>query len=128
MRSSGGSDAASRTSTRVPSGNQAAFTHSIHQTAFSAREVASAEHLPAREVAKSVVVHSDVGYAMLVVPANKLVDFQEVRLELGFKQLRMVTEFELGKLFPDCELDAMPPRSEERRVGKECRSRWSPYH
>src|SRR2546422_8807438 len=23
---------------------------------------------------------------------------------------------------------AMVPRSEERRVGKECRSRWSPYH
>ena len=22
----------------------------------------------------------------------------------------------------------IPPRSEERRVGKECRSRWSPYH
>ena len=22
----------------------------------------------------------------------------------------------------------MPARSEERRVGKECRSRWSPYH
>ena len=28
-------------------------------------------------------------------------------------------------------LDALEPeltRSEERRVGKECRSRWSPYH
>ena len=24
--------------------------------------------------------------------------------------------------------DAMFARSEERRVGKECRSRWSPYH
>ena len=24
--------------------------------------------------------------------------------------------------------DAMKKRSEERRVGKECRSRWSPYH
>ena len=23
---------------------------------------------------------------------------------------------------------ARPCRSEERRVGKECRSRWSPYH
>ena len=23
---------------------------------------------------------------------------------------------------------AHPDRSEERRVGKECRSRWSPYH
>ena len=25
-------------------------------------------------------------------------------------------------------IDAAPKRSEERRVGKECRSRWSPYH
>ena len=24
--------------------------------------------------------------------------------------------------------DSMQVRSEERRVGKECRSRWSPYH
>ena len=24
--------------------------------------------------------------------------------------------------------DLMKARSEERRVGKECRSRWSPYH
>ena len=26
------------------------------------------------------------------------------------------------------ELDDDATRSEERRVGKECRSRWSPYH
>src|SRR2546425_13375380 len=26
------------------------------------------------------------------------------------------------------QLGAKNPRSEERRVGKECRSRWSPYH
>ena len=25
-------------------------------------------------------------------------------------------------------IDALAKRSEERRVGKECRSRWSPYH
>ena len=25
-------------------------------------------------------------------------------------------------------LSVTPTRSEERRVGKECRSRWSPYH
>src|SRR5579863_2750375 len=28
----------------------------------------------------------------------------------------------------DCSLVGCPCRSEERRVGKECRSRWSPYH
>ena len=27
-----------------------------------------------------------------------------------------------------CEKYGNPSRSEERRVGKECRSRWSPYH
>ena len=27
-----------------------------------------------------------------------------------------------------CTRGAMLERSEERRVGKECRSRWSPYH
>ena len=26
------------------------------------------------------------------------------------------------------EVRVIPDRSEERRVGKECRSRWSPYH
>src|SRR5260370_16805956 len=31
----------------------------------------------------------------------------------------------LGDLFLK---DHKPDRSEERRVGKECRSRWSPYH
>ena len=27
-----------------------------------------------------------------------------------------------------CEKQLQKQRSEERRVGKECRSRWSPYH
>ena len=29
---------------------------------------------------------------------------------------------------PKAYYDAVVRRSEERRVGKECRSRWSPYH
>ena len=29
---------------------------------------------------------------------------------------------------PDMGTTALGARSEERRVGKECRSRWSPYH
>ena len=31
------------------------------------------------------------------------------------------------RLVPETKPDS-PFRSEERRVGKECRSRWSPYH
>ena len=33
------------------------------------------------------------------------------------------TMFQIKNLAPD-----LTTRSEERRVGKECRSRWSPYH
>ena len=34
------------------------------------------------------------------------------------------------KAIPQIEqlVNQIVPRSEERRVGKECRSRWSPYH
>ena len=33
-----------------------------------------------------------------------------------------------GKLHAEKQKVAEEVRSEERRVGKECRSRWSPYH
>ena len=31
-------------------------------------------------------------------------------------------------IFEDVKVSSQTVRSEERRVGKECRSRWSPYH
>ena len=34
----------------------------------------------------------------------------------------------LSDVFKDFEKKETRSRSEERRVGKECRSRWSPYH
>ncbi len=89
--------------------NHAEYTHTVHPLAYTAREVASAEHLPAREVAKVVVLFADQGHHMAVVPAARLVDFQEVRLALGFTHARLATEEEIGRLFPDCELGAMPP-------------------
>ena len=40
----------------------------------------------------------------------------------------VVTIGENGNWFIDNVDTGKPSRSEERRVGKECRSRWSPYH
>ena len=52
--------------------------------------------------------------------------------ELEGKETGKDYKIELGpeKAFgkKDAKLIRMIPRSEERRVGKECRSRWSPYH
>ena len=43
--------------------------------------------------------------------------------------VKMIEEAErTGKLLPGGTIVEPTSRSEERRVGKECRSRWSPYH
>ena len=45
--------------------------------------------------------------------------------------LHWIDEFSLSpptQLSVKVELEYFNTRSEERRVGKECRSRWSPYH
>jgi Ala-tRNA(Pro) deacylase len=77
--------------------------------AYTAREVACAEHVPPQEVAKVVIVFASGEYKMLVLPASKVVDFQEVRDALGCNTARLATETELSRLFPDCDLGAMPP-------------------
>ena len=41
-----------------------------------------------------------------------------------FDEIRPYNDEELPQIFEELIAD----RSEERRVGKECRSRWSPYH
>src|SRR5256885_14920176 len=50
---------------------------------------------------------------------------------IGFRKVRMDRGFGGFDRQPIHHLDGCrddPARSEERRVGKECRSRWSPYH
>jgi Ala-tRNA(Pro) deacylase len=85
------------------------YTHTVHPLAYTAREVAVAEHVPPQEVAKVVVVVANGDYKMLVLPASKVVDFQEVRDALGCNTARLATESELARIFPDCDLGAMPP-------------------
>ena len=89
--------------------NGVRYTHTVHPLVYTAREVAHAEHLPPQEVAKVVVVVADGEYRMAVLPASRLVDFPEVRAVLDSPNARLATEEELGRIFPDCELGAMPP-------------------
>lgn len=85
------------------------YTHHVHPTAYTAREVAQLEHVPQHRFAKGVVFWGDEGYAMAVLPADYVVDLQELRAALGLKRARLATEKELAELFADCELGAMPP-------------------
>ena len=89
--------------------NGVRYAHSIHPPAYTAREVATADRMPTHSMAKTVVYVGDNGNGMLVLPADYIVNFGEVRRLLGLKEVRLASEPELLALFPDCELGAMPP-------------------
>lgn len=85
------------------------FEHARHPVTYTASELAHVEHVPERTVAKTVVFLGDEVFAMAVLPADERVDLEELRLGLGLERLRLATEEEVARLFPDCEMGAMPP-------------------
>jgi Ala-tRNA(Pro) deacylase len=89
--------------------NSIQYSHSIHAPAYTAVDVAAADRLPARNLAKTVSYRGDNGYGILLLRADYVVDFAEVLRLLGLKEIRLATETELAQLFPDSELGAMPP-------------------
>src|SRR3712207_6582854 len=65
------------------------------------------------------------GYASLI----RLRDDASWRRRVEEAWARYLTRYRKGTAGPfDILIDLPEERSEERRVGKECRSRWSPYH
>jgi Ala-tRNA(Pro) deacylase len=64
------------------------FETMIHSVAYTAQEVAAAQHTPGRQLAKVVLAVADGKRGMLVLPAR---------------------EEEFAGTFTDCEVGAMPP-------------------
>lgn len=81
----------------------------LHPKAYSASQVASASHIPAREVAKTVMIKVDGVLAMAVLPASRDVDLEVLEALLSANRVRLAGESEFKRRFPDCETGAMPP-------------------
>ena len=65
-----------------------------------------------------------VGADCILYDGNEKLDRQKVQEKLGDNKAEIIIgAFDEALL---SRIDLL--RSEERRVGKECRSRWSPYH
>lgn len=84
------------------------YRHDKHAQAFTALEVANVDHVPPRCFAKVLVVHFEDGYALAVLPADHQADLEELRAAFGSRVLRLASEDEISRLFPECELGAMP--------------------
>ena len=80
-----------------------------HPPAYTAQEIAAAQHVPGKQVAKVVMVTANSRPVMLVLPASHHIDFRKLGEALGMKKVRLAHEREFESLFPDCDLGAMPP-------------------
>jgi Ala-tRNA(Pro) deacylase len=81
-----------------------------HREVFTAQEVAATSHVTGRQLAKVIVVRADgQGHLMVVLPASCRLDLTALREVAGKRKLSLAPEDEIARLFPDCEVGAMPP-------------------
>jgi len=79
-----------------------------HHRTRTSRQSAIAAHVSGSSLAKSVVVHHETGYALAVVPSTHRIELSTLQ-DVMNKRLGLASEDEVGSLFTDCDLGAIPP-------------------
>lgn len=80
-----------------------------HQRAYTSIEEARTLGIAADEVLKTIVLDTEAGHALAVVPASRRLDIKLARQAVGDIHARFATEEELERDFPHYELGAFPP-------------------
>lgn len=78
-----------------------------HPQTQTAAETAHASHISGSRLAKGVLLADGNGYLLAVLPASHHLDLERVAAWLG-RPVSLASEQEVGRLFPDCELGAIP--------------------
>jgi Ala-tRNA(Pro) deacylase len=92
-------------------GQRAPYRIIPHREVFTAHDTAKESQVSDRQLAKVVLVRKEESghYLMVVLPASCRADLVALRDVADAHKLRLATEDEVGRLFPDCELGAMSP-------------------
>lgn len=86
-----------------------AFEVIPHEQAYTSIEEARALGISADEVLKTVVLDTERGHALAVIPGARKLDMRLVREAVGDRHVRLATEEEIERDFPGYELGAIPP-------------------
>jgi Ala-tRNA(Pro) deacylase len=87
-----------------------------HERTYTSIDEARALGITADEVVKTIVLDTESGHALAVLPASRRLDMRLVRAATGDDQTRFASEEELERDFPDLELGAFPPLGSLLRV------------
>ena len=89
--------------------SKAKYTVAKHPVVYTAQEIAAAQHVPGRQLAKCVLVKTDRGPVLAVLPAIALIDLKRLKALLRAKTLSIAKEADIKERFPDVEVGAMSP-------------------
>src|SRR3712207_4838173 len=92
-------------------------------------DMVTQEYHPLAKIAKDVAAGGVLVSALYAVVVGYILFYNKLNMLTGNIALRIrESELHITVICIVIVLIAVVVRSEERRVGKECRSRWSPYH
>jgi Ala-tRNA(Pro) deacylase len=79
-----------------------------HDPTTSSVRTAGACRISADRLAKAIVLRSNAGFMLAVLPASHHLSLSDLRDQLG-DNVEMAEETEIDPLFPDCARGAVPP-------------------
>ena len=93
---------------RYLANQRAVFDVVHHPLTQTSSETAHASHVSGDRIAKAVVLRDGPGYLLAVVAASHHIKLTWLARWLG-RPIALASEQEVGRLFPDCDLGAIPP-------------------
>lgn len=89
--------------------NAVSYWQKTHPVAYTSQEIAALDHVPGEELAKTVVLTADERLILAVLPADRIINMEALKKEIGCKKLMLAPEREFIERFPACQPGAMPP-------------------
>lgn len=90
---------------------EVSYTVVNHPSTMSSLSTAEAARIPADHLAKTVVLVDNLGFVMVVIPADQHVNLHRLRMIYN-RNFMLANEQEIEDLFYDCEQGAIPALGE----------------
>ncbi len=89
--------------------NNVKFRIRLHVPTYTVHALAAANHVPVRTVAQNLVVEAEGKNWMAVFPGDMQVNPVSLCQALGSTHVQDLSGWELQGIFPDCDIDTVPP-------------------
>lgn len=80
-----------------------------HDTTYTAMETAAEQHIPGKQVVKSVLIKINRQFALCILKAIQFIDFEQLQKFTKTKDIELAMEADIVRIFPDYEVGAETP-------------------